>query len=68
MRDVLLGEAWELFFIERHKVGFLRRVTAVSETPNILTSTLTIMYGNAIFQHQFSFYDEVGYPRSFLSF
>ncbi len=62
MRDVLLGEVWESFFIEGHKVGFLRRVTAVSQTPNILITTLTIMYGSATFQHQFSFYDEVGYP------
>ncbi|MCP4416970.1 MAG: hypothetical protein GY805_10130 [Chloroflexi bacterium] len=62
MRDVLLGEVWESFFIEGHKVGFLRRVTAVSETPNILVSTLTIMYGRANFKHKFYFYDEAGYP------
>lgn len=62
MRNKLLGEVWESFFIEGHKVGFLRRVTSISENPNILVSTLTIMYGRASFQHTFSFYDSVGYP------
>jgi len=62
MRNKLLGEVWESFFIEGRKVGFLRRVTSVFENPNILVSTLTIMYGRATFQHTFSFYDSVGYP------
>ncbi|KAA3660782.1 MAG: hypothetical protein DWQ04_18390 [Chloroflexi bacterium] len=63
----MLGEVWESFFIEGRKVGFLRRVTSVSENPNILVSTLTIMYGRARFQHTFSFYDAAGYsPHSYL--
>ncbi len=62
MRNKLLGEVWESFFIEGHKVGFLRRVTTTTETPNLLVSTLYIMYGTATFQHTFSFYDKVGYP------
>ena len=61
-RNILLGEVWESFFIEGHKAGFLRRVTSVAENPNILVSTLYIMYGSATFQHVFSFYDGTGYP------
>ena len=62
MRSSLLGEVWESFLVEGQKVGFLRRVTAVSATPNILTTTLHIMYGAANFRHEFSFYNEAGYP------
>ena len=62
MRNSLLGEVWESFFVEGRKVGFLRRVTAVSVTPNIFTSTLHIIYGTARLRHKFSFYNEVGYP------
>ncbi len=62
MRNSLLGEMWESFFIEGRKVGFLRRVTAVSATPNIFTTNLHIMYGMARLRHEFSFYNEVGYP------
>ena len=61
-KNNLPGEIWESFFIEGRKVGFLRRVTAVTQAPNILSSTLYIMYGTASFRHEFSFYNEVGYP------
>jgi hypothetical protein len=62
MRSNLLGEVWESFFIEGQKVGFLRRITAVSSSPNIFTTTLHIIYGTARFRHKFSFYNAVGYP------
>lgn len=67
----LLGEVWESFYIEGRKAGFLRRETAVSAhhppAANILTTTLTIMYGTARFQHVFSFYNEATYrPHSYL--
>ncbi len=62
MRNTLLGEIWESFFVEGHKVGFLRRLTSVTEAPNRLITHLHIVYGAIHFQHIYSFYDEVGYP------
>lgn len=62
MRNVLLSEVWESFFIEGRKVGFLHRVTSVSDSLNKLVSTLHVVYGSVHVQHIFSFYDKAGYP------
>ena len=63
MREILLREAWESFHVEGHKLGFIHRITLPSkEHPEILTSTVTIMFGAAAFQHIFSFRDVPGYP------
>jgi hypothetical protein len=62
MRNILLGEVWESFYVEGHKVGFLHRITTTTSNPEILVSKLHIRYGVANFQHIFSFYNKTGYP------
>ncbi|MGB1253953.1 MAG: hypothetical protein ACPG8W_25315, partial [Candidatus Promineifilaceae bacterium] len=62
MRDKLLGEVWESFYIEQRKVGFMRRVTTLVRGKNVLRTRLTLMYGRARFNHTFAYYDETGYP------
>lgn len=67
MKLDLVGEVWESFYVEGRKLGFVHRKTAVSPTPDVLTTTMTLMYGTARFHHAFSFYNEAGYrPHSYL--
>jgi hypothetical protein len=64
--QVPLGEIWESFHIEGHKVGFMRRLTSAAEQPGLLTSKLHVMFfaqgGIASFKHEFTFYNKAGYP------
>lgn len=62
MQPNLIGETWEAFYIERRKEGFLHRVTAYADEPQLLTTKLRIVYGSAYFQHTFSFYNRPNYP------
>jgi len=64
--QVPLGEVWESFHIEGHKVGFMRRITSAAEQPGLLITRLHVMFfaqgGIANFEHEFTFYDQAGYP------
>jgi hypothetical protein len=66
MKNILSGEVWETFHIEGKKVGFIRRQTMATETPDLFVSTLHILFyvqgGVASREHHFWFYNEPGYP------
>ena len=57
-----MGESWEVFQIEGRKAGILRRVTAPADRPDLIKTTLHIVYGNAVFKHEFQFHDQTGFP------
>ena len=62
MIDHLLGESWDVFQIEGRKAGVLHRVTTADEESGQFVSTLKIVYGQAIFKHEFRFYNRPGFP------
>ena len=61
MRSILLQDTWESFYIEQRKVGIMRRVTTVGADPSVLVTKLTILYGQARFEHTYAFLNAEGY-------
>lgn len=65
--NLLLGEIWESFHIQGHKVGFLRRTTTPAmDFPNVLMSTLQIILAVqgqiTSYEHIYYFHNRPGFP------
>jgi len=65
--NLLLGEIWESFHIQGHKVGFLRRTTTPAMGfPNVLMSTLQVILAVqgqiTSYEHIYYFHDRPGFP------
>ena len=66
MIDFPMGESWEVFQIEGHKAGVLRRVTTPADE-GLIKTTLSIIYGQVNFRHEFKFNSQPSYrPASYL--
>ena len=65
--DLLLGEIWEVFYIQGYQVGVLHRSTTfATDFPNVLMSKLQVVRVVAgeitSYEHVYYFYNRTGFP------